>query len=145
MLTKDTEELKKELIATDNINNFLSDNSANFRCYTFTEYFNLLLREKSLLRRQVIKASSLGTYAYHILAGTKKSTSRKNILSIAFAMGLSPKETDYLLYYAGHKKLYPRSKWDSVVFYALYKHKNIEETNKLLANCNLTPLLGDVD
>ena len=35
-------------------------------------------------------------------------------------------------------------KWDSVVFYALYKHKNIEETNKLLSNCNLSPLLGDM-
>ena len=64
---------------------------------------------KNLSKAQVVKASQLGDYAYNFFAG-RKNTSRENILSIALAMKLSPKETDYLLYYSGHEKLYLRSK-----------------------------------
>lgn len=89
----------------------------------------------------MIRDSQLGLYAYQIFYGNKK-TSREYILSLAFAMKLSPKKTDYLLYYSGHEKLYPRNKWDSVIYFALTNHKNILETNEMLAEWKLYPLLG---
>ena len=100
--------------------------------------------ENELKYADDLKTSRLGDYAYHIFAGRKKS-SRKNILSLALAMKLSPKETDYLLYYAGHKKLYVRDAWDHVIWYALQNGTDIPETNELLMASELYPLLGNVD
>ena len=144
MPAKDTAQLEHELKQADDLKQFDTANEEIFRKYTLAEYLHLLLEEKDLSLNQVVKDSQLGDYAYNFFAGRKK-TSRKNILSIAVAMKLSPKETDYLLYYAEHKKLYVRDAWDHVIFFALENGKNILETNELLAAANLSPLLGGVE
>lgn len=144
MVDKNTVELENELRRSDNLEEFEEDNAKNFREYTLPEYLRRLLVEKNLSKAQVINDSKLGAYAYHIFDGTKK-TSRKNILSLAFAMKLSPEETNYLLYYAGHKKLYVRDGWDRTIFFTLNKGYDIDTTNEFLAAKNLSPMLGGVD
>lgn len=90
---------------------------------------------------QVIRDSRLDEgYAKKIFRGDTKQPARKKILSLALAMGLSPKETDYLLYYAGHNKLYSRNAWDDVISFALTNHKTVDDTNNLLKNMELEPL-----
>ena len=84
-------------------------------------------------------------YADHIFAGRKKHTSRAKALSIALAMGLTPKEAQYLLYYAGAERLYVRNPWDSVLWYALEHHMTVMETNLLLQKVAKQPLLGRVE
>ena len=144
MPAKDTAQLENELKDADDLEKFDAENAENFRKYTLAEYLKKLLDEKNLSKTEVIKTSWLGDYAYHIFAG-RKNSSRKNILSLALAMKLSPKETDYLLYYAGHKKLYVRDAWDHVIWYALKNGNDISETNELLMASELYPLLGNVD
>ena len=56
-------------------------------------------------------------------------------------MKLTPKETDYLLYYAGHNKLYVRDEWDAVIAFALENNKTVLQTNELLEELNLSPLI----
>ena len=141
MPARNTEQLENALKQAVDLKKFLDDNEENFQEFTLAEYLKHLLAKKNLTMTQVIRDSQLGTYAYQIFYGNKK-TSREYVLSLAFAMRLSPRETDYLLYYAGHKKLYPRSKWDSVIFFALTNHKNLLETNEMLAEFKLSPLLG---
>lgn len=144
MLDKNTKQLENELAQARDLKKFLDDNDGNFCGFTLAGYLKHLLAEKNLNKAQVIRDSQLGPYAYHIFGGNKK-TSREYILSLAFAMKLSPKETDYLLYYSGHEKLYPRSKWDSVIYFALTNRKNLLETNEMLAEWKLYPLLGRLD
>ena len=56
-------------------------------------------------------------------------------------MKLSPKETDYLLYYAGHNKLYARGERDNVIAFALENAKTVLQTNELLEDLSLKPLI----
>ena len=60
-------------------------------------------------------------------------------------MKLSPKEADYLLYYARHKKLYVKDQWDHVIWYALENRLDVLQTNEFLTNMKLSPLLGRFD
>ena len=143
MPDKDTAQLEDELSKTVDIRQFDKENSDNFRHYTLDDYLEHLLVEKKLSKTQVVKDSQLGDYAYNFFAGRKK-TSRRNILSLAVAMKLTPTEANHLLYYAGHKKLYVRDQWDHVIWYALENGKDIFDTNELLTDMNLSPLLGDV-
>ena len=95
----------------------------------------------TLEQADVIKASGLEQhYAYHIFSG-KKHPSRPKVLALALALRLTPKETQYLLYYAGAEKLYVRSPWDSVLWHALEHHLSVVETNLLLENLAQKPLL----
>ena len=140
MVAKDTEQLENEIGASDDVKKFLADNADNLRQFTLAEYLKHLLDEKNLSAAQVIRDSQLDEgYARHIFGG-RKNPAREKILSIALAMKLSPKETDYLLYYAGHEKLYARNPWDAVIIFALENGKDVLQTNELLTDLDMTLL-----
>ncbi|MBR1646589.1 MAG: hypothetical protein IJ685_07410 [Selenomonadaceae bacterium] len=141
MPAKDTEQLANELKDATDVEKFLATNAENFREFTLKDYLRKLVAEKNLVIAQVIRDSQLDEgYAKKIFSGKTLHPARKKILSLALAMGLSPKETDYLLYYAGHNKLYSRNVWDDVIAFALTNHKTVAETNELLSNMNLETL-----
>ena len=143
MSAKDTEQLENELTEAENVKDFLNDNAENFRQLTLAEYLRRSLNEKNLTKAQVIRDSQIDEgYAQHIFGG-RKNPSREKILSLALAMGLTPKETDYLLYYAGHNKLYARNERDAVLTFALENHKTVLQTNELLEELKLSPLIVD--
>lgn len=142
MTAKDTATLENELSEADDVKKFLDDNKENLRKFTLAEYLQHLLADKNLSKSQVIKASELdATYAYHIFSG-RKNPSREKILSLALAMELTLKEADYLLYYAGHEKLYVRDEWDAVISFALENGKTVLQANELLEDLKLPPLIG---
>ena len=142
MPDKDTAQLEHELTEADDVKNFLDDNAENLRKFTLAEYLRLLLAEKKLSKAQVIKDSQLDEgYAHHIFGG-RKNPSREKILLLALAMELSTKETDYLMYYAGHNKLYVRDERDAVISFALENHKTVLQTDEILAELKLAPLIG---
>lgn len=142
MPVKDTAQLENELSETDDVIKFLDENAENFRKFTLAEYLRRLLDAKNLTKAQVIRDSQLDEgYAQHIFGG-RKNPSRDKTLSLALAMKLSPKETDYLLYYAGHNKLYARSERDNVIAFALENHKSVLQTNELLEDLKMQSLLG---
>ncbi|MBQ6298525.1 MAG: helix-turn-helix transcriptional regulator [Selenomonadaceae bacterium] len=141
MTAKDTQQLENELTKADDVKTFLDNNAENFRKYTLAEYLNRLLEDKNLSKSQIIRESQLDEgYAYHIFGG-RKNPSREKILSLALAMKLSPKETDYLLYYAGHNKLYARDERDAVIIFALETCKSVLQANELLEDLNMPPLI----
>jgi len=144
MPNKDTAQLENELQDADDVKEFLKANEQSFQSFTLAEYFNHLLDEKKLSRAQVVKDSMVGDYAYHVLAGRKK-TSRENVLSIAAAMKLSPKDANRLLHYAGHGALYVRDSWDSVIFFGLKNRYGVAQINDLLESLEMSPLLGNVN
>ena len=146
MPEKDTQSLEHELSEAEDFEPFLTENEENLRECTLAEYLQKLLAEKHLVQADVISASGLEPkYADHIFAGRKKHTSRAKALSIALAMGLTPKEAQYLLYYAGAERLYVRNPWDSVIWYALEHRMTVMETNLLLRRVGKQPLLGRVE
>ena len=141
MPDKDTAQLENELKAADDLKKFLDDNAENFRNFTLADYLKHLLDAKNLTKAQVIRDSQLDEgYAQHIFGG-RKNPSRDKIFLLALAMKLSPKETDYLLYYAGHNKLYARAERDNVIAFALENHKTVEQTNQLLTDLKLQSVL----
>lgn len=141
MPDKDTAQLENELKAADDLKKFLDDNAENFRNFTLADYLKHLLDAKNLTKAQVIRDSQLDEgYAQHIFGG-RKNPSRDKIFLLALAMQLSPKETDYLLYYAGHNKLYARAERDNVISFALTNRKTVEQSNQLLTDSNMPPLL----
>lgn len=144
-MRKDTEQLENELAESQTFEDFFASNEDNFQDFTLAQYLSYLLVEKNLSKTEIIKKSELGDYAYHIFAGRKKNPARPKILSLALAMELSIKETQYLLYYAGLEKLYIRNEWDSIIMYALENKLSVNDANDLLNNFSEKTLLGDIE
>lgn len=142
-MPKDTAELVNELRTAKGLEGFLVDNQKDFRQYTLAEYLQKLLDEKQLSKMEVIESSHLERlYAYHIFAGRKKNPSRQKVIALALAMGLTPEETQYLLYYAGAEQLYVRNPWDSILWFALDHHMTVVDTDLMLQKMSELPLLS---
>ncbi len=143
-MPKSTEELKNDLRQASGLEGFLVDNWKNFCQYTLAEYLHHLLKEKRLIKMDVVRDSLLERiYAYHIFAGRKKNPSRNKVISLALAMKLTPEETQYLLYYAGAEQLYVRNPRDSIIWYALDHHMSVIDTNIMLQKMSELPLLNE--
>ena len=139
---KDTDELFVELCEDNDIKNYLRRNRAEF-VQPLSEYLANLLAQKQLSKQAVIERSGVQReYAYHIFSGLKKNPSRPKILALAFAMGLTLEETQYLLRYAKQSPLYPRNPWDSIIISAIDQKLSVLHTNELLSQLGETVFLG---
>ncbi len=139
---KDTDELFVELREDNDIKNYLRRNRTEF-VQPLSEYLANLLAQKQLSKQAVIERSGVQReYAYHIFSGLKKNPSRPKILALAFAMGLTLEETQYLLRYAKQSPLYPRNPWDSIIISAIDQRLSVLQTNELLNQLGETVFLG---
>ncbi|MCI9141701.1 MAG: helix-turn-helix domain-containing protein [Lachnospiraceae bacterium] len=132
MDTKTTEELKHELKAATNIEDYLKSNrkSMTYRC--LTRELNSLLSAKKLRKADVVRGSLLSrAYVYQIFSG-EKSPSRDTLLALAFGLHLSDEETQALLKASKNPELYAREERDAIILFALQKGMSIFETNALL-------------
>ncbi len=148
MKAGNADEFKQELLSTNCLEDFIKNHEGEFQNqkYTFQQYLNHLLREKQLNKADVIARSGIEhTYAYHIFAGRKKTTSRLNVLCLALAMQLSVEEAQHLLYCAGVEYLYVRNRWDSIILFALEHHLSVIEANEFLERLSDGPILNNPD
>ena len=143
MAVKDTKRLENELKETGSVSQFLVENQENLRERTLADYLAEMLAKKNISKAEAVRRSKLEpVYAYHIFAGRKKNPSRSKVLALALAMGLTGKEAQRLLYYAGAEQLYVRNPWDSILLYALKHHMSVMDANALLVKMSEEPLLG---
>lgn len=99
---------------------------------TLSDYLQELIASKNLKKSEVIFRSGLDrTYAYQIFSGAKKPT-RDKLLALAIGMHLTFDEVQRLLKVNGYAQLYPKSRRDSIVVFAIYKGQNILELNDRL-------------
>ncbi|WP_297967282.1 hypothetical protein [uncultured Anaerovibrio sp.] len=141
MKNKTTTSLEHELSESKRVEDYLTVNDSELVNQTLSEHLEELIKEKGLNKALIIEQSGLDkVYAYHIFAGRKKA-SRNKILALAIAMGLTPDETQHLLYYAKAERLYVRNSWDSVIWHALEHNLSVVETNLLLDKLGETKLL----
>lgn len=141
MMKKDTEELEHEIEKAKVVEHYLEENRHELRDMSLAVFLQGLLEEKQLKKADVIRRTGMEpTYSYHIFDGHKKHPARSKVLLLALAMGLTVKEAQHLLYYAGSEALYARNSFDSIIWYALEHHLNVIDANLLLERLGEKPL-----
>lgn len=140
MDTKTTEELKHEIKAATDIEDYLRENKENMLDRSLPRYLEELLAQKGLSRAQVVRDSLLDrAYVYQIFSG-EKNPSRDKLLSLAFGLGLSSDETQRMLKISCNRELYARDERDALILFALERGKTILEVNESLFDHGFTVL-----
>lgn len=103
---------------------------------SLSTYIKTILKRKKISASELIKKSRIErTYCYQILNGRKKP-GRDKIVAMALALDLSLEETQRMLTIAKEGVLYPKSRRDSILIFALNSHYTLIDTNQLLAEYN---------
>ena len=129
---KSTDELVAEIKKSSEIKSFLTENEEYIKDMTLTQYFDILLKEKGIARKDAINNSQLNyTYGYQILNGTRKATKDK-LIQLCFGLRATPAEANRILILADAGGLYGKNRRDCVIIFALEKGMTLTETNELL-------------
>ena len=125
-----TEELLQELLDAPDPEWFLV--KYDIDTPTLSDALNDLLAEKGLARAEVIRKAGLNeTYGYQIFMG-ERNPSRNKILQLAFAMGLSFRESNRLLRISGASELYCKNRRDAIIVFCLEHGYDLQRTDEEL-------------
>lgn len=132
---KETTDLMSRLnnISDDKaLNDFIKEVDGNYPL-TFSEYIKEIMIKRDLYKKDISKASLIDrSYTSQIIEGDKHP-GRDKVLAITIGLGFSLEETQKALKLAGLNELYPKSKRDSIIIFAINKQMSIMDTNAELA------------
>lgn len=125
-----TDELLAELMDAPDVRSFVAGNRLSER--TLPEYLSQLLKEKGLIRAEVVRAAGINdTFGYQIFMG-QRNPSRDYLLALCFAMRLTLKEADRLLQAAGVNELYCKNRRDAIIIFCLTRGLTLQEADEEL-------------
>lgn len=125
-----TEELLQELLSVSDVRAFADKHRITKR--NLSESLQQLLDEKGLARADVVRKAGLNeTFGYQIFMG-QRGASRNKVLQLAFAMGLTLRETNRLLQAAGANGLYCKNRRDAIIIFCLDRGFDLQKTDEEL-------------
>lgn len=125
-----TDELLAELMDAPDVRSFVAGNRLSER--TLPEYLSQLLKEKGLIRAEVVRAAGINdTFGYQIFMG-QRNPSRDYLLALCFAMRLTLKEADRIMQAAGVNELYCKNRRDAIIIFCLTRGLTLQEADEEL-------------
>lgn len=140
MNEKNTDTLQQELMSTNNLDRFLTENDASFRDVPLQEAIQRIFDEKGMSKAQLAKQSGISEVYLHQLFSGRRFPSRSRLLCLCFGLGVTVDEAQSLLQQARHAPLYSRDRRDAIIIFALSHHMTLFEVNDKLFTENLDTL-----
>lgn len=140
MNEKNTDTLQQELMRTNNLDRFLTENDASFRDVPLQEAIQRIFDEKGMSKAQLAKQSGISEVYLHQLFSGRRFPSRSRLLCLCFGLGATVDEAQSLLQQARHAPLYSRDRRDAIIIFALSHHMTLFEVNDKLFTENLDTL-----
>ena len=132
MNEKNTDTLQQELMSTNNLDRFLTENDASFRDVPLQEAIQRIFDEKGMSKAQLAKQSGISEVYLHQLFSGRRFPSRSRLLCLCFGLGATVDEAQSLLQQARHAPLYSRDRRDAIIIFALSHHMTLFEVNDKL-------------
>lgn len=140
MNEKNTDTLQQELMSTNNLDRFLTENDASFRDVPLQEAIQRIFDEKGMSKAQLAKQSGISEVYLHQLFSGRRFPSRSRLLCLCFGLDATVDEAQSLLQQARHAPLYSRDRRDAIIIFALSHHMTLFEANDKLFTENLDTL-----
>ena len=132
MERKITDDLQKELMGSNSLNEFLSANSDEFNSGGVQRLLTRLFEKRGITKSALAKQSGMSEiYVHQIFAG-RRNPSRSRLICLCFGLGATLDETQELLRLAGLAPLYPRIRRDAIIIYGLVNGVGLHELNDKL-------------
>ena len=140
MNEKNTDTLQQELMSTNNLDRFLTENDASFRDVPLQEAIQRIFDEKGMSKAQLAKQSGISEVYLHQLFSGRHFPSRSRLLCLCFGLGATVDVAQSILQQARHAPLYSRDRRDAIIIFALSHHMTLFEVNDKLFTENLDTL-----
>lgn len=136
MIKKPTEELMKNLLKANNIEEYVKENEEYFVDLSISQFLSDYITAKNLKKSAVIKDAEISEiFGFQVLSGTR-NPSRNTLLSLCIAMKMNVDEVQASLKIGEFAPLYPKTKRDSIIILGINNNKSVCEINNDLYDNN---------
>lgn len=129
---KDTNNLRRELMETATLDQFLSENQDNFNRDSICELLNRLFQKRRISKATLAKQSGMSEVYLHQVFSGRRSPSRNRLLCLCFGLNASLEETQELLKQCGFAQLYPKDRRDAIILYGILNGMDLFAVNDKL-------------
>lgn len=140
--TEKTKDLMAKLASCDNnsaLDEYVDSIEGKYQT-NLSQYIKEILERKNMSIADLHRTSLIDrNYIYQIMDGSKKP-GRDKIVAIAIGAGMSLEECQQALEISKEGILYPKSRRDSVIIYAINNRLSIMDLNSLLEKYNVPVL-----
>ena len=130
--TKDTGNLRTELMQAEDLHAFLEENEENFKTEEFRQMLDRLFSKCGLSKAALAKASGMSEVYLHQVFSGRRKPSRNRLLSLCFGLGATLEETQSFLRRSACAELYPHNRRDAILIFALLHGENALAVNDRL-------------
>ena len=114
-----TDELLKLIDKSADLDSFLKQHDEEFIKINISEYLNMLIEKKNLVKAEIISSSGIDrVYAYQILSGIR-TPSRDKLIQLSLGVNLEFEEVQRVLKYSRNAPLYAHNRRDSIIIFAI--------------------------
>ncbi|MBQ8598864.1 MAG: helix-turn-helix transcriptional regulator [Oscillospiraceae bacterium] len=132
MKKKNTNDLQLELMNTQNLSGFLSDNQEQFITESVPEILNRIFTQKNVSKAQLAKKSGMSEIYLHQIFAGRRTPSRNRLICLCFGLEVTLDEAQDLLKQCGLAQLYPKIRRDAIIAYGLVHRISLFEINDQL-------------
>lgn len=140
MNTKNTSDLREELMTESDIDSYLKENRRYFASQSTTKLLASFYEQQSISKAELARRSGMSEVYLHQLFSGRRKPSRDKLLCLCFGMELSMEEVQRLLKTAAYMQLYPRIRREAVIGFGILHHFSLAEMNDKLMQEGEEPL-----
>lgn len=140
MEQKNTDDLRRELQETINLDFFLAENEPNFQNISTAEMLNALFKSRKITKTALAKQAGMSEVYLHQIFSGRRRPSRDCLLCLCFGLSATLEETQKLLKLCGFAELYPKNKRDAIIIYHFINKTDLFTVNDRLFSESEKPL-----
>lgn len=132
MEKKNTDDLRQELMESDDIDSYLRENQENFTTAPIAGLLQEIYKTKNISKAALARGAGMSeVYLHQVFAG-RRNPSRDRLLCLCIGFSATVEEAQRLLQYVGYAQLYPRNRRDAIVLYGLAHGQTLTKINDKL-------------
>lgn len=129
---KKTDDLRQELMESEDLDRFLSENKDSFETKECGAALQRLFEGAGISKAELARRSGMSTvYLYQVFSGLRRP-SRDRIICLCFGLSCPLDTLQELLKKNGYLPLYPKNRRDAIILFALSKGMTLQEANDRL-------------
>lgn len=128
-MKKTTDNLWKEMMNTDNVDEYLKNNPDDVFFNGLEEFFDYQLKTKNLKSGKVFEAAMIERHFGHQIITGARGATRDKIIQLCFGLNLNLREAQQFIKISGNRELYPRDPRDIVIIFAIKDGKTLMDVN----------------
>lgn len=132
MSYKNTDDLNQELMSTNDLNSFLSENENNFETVNVQNALNEIFKNKNISKAELAARAHVSEVYLHQIFSGRRTPTRDKVLCLCIGLAATLDETQGILKKSGYAQLYTKVRREAIIMHGIINGDSVSHINDKL-------------